>query len=293
MNDKVKYVWWLGILLLSGCEFKNTESFREQYELEKLWSTSEGLIGCESVVFDHTTNSFYVSNSSAYDFTGKGYLSKYSADGDLIDSAWVTGLNRPTGMAILDDRLFIGDINRLVEVNIPAGEIINEYQLNGDDVPGLNDVAISHVGEVYVTASNHHAVYKLEENKLKLWVRDTMKLKWANGIVAAKKHLLVAGNSLAKIYDETRRTDLVQMSKDVNDFDGLQVLSGDGYLVSSAGGKNCIWYVSESGISKTLIRSENYFADFEFLSNTNKLVVATGNNATNTYELVCYRIIKN
>jgi hypothetical protein len=55
------------------------------------------------------------------------YISKVSPKGKMVNLKWMTGLDAPKGAAIHDGKLFVTDIDRLVEIGIDVGEIANTY----------------------------------------------------------------------------------------------------------------------------------------------------------------------
>ncbi len=256
------------------------------------WVSDLGLTRPESVIFDRANDCYYASNSPEYKFTGKGYLSKHAMDGSLIDSSWVVGLNRPTGMAQKGNRLFVGDIDRLVEIDVSTAKIIGSYKTNSKEIPGINDVAVDTRGGVYVTASAMHAVYRLAGDVLQLWAQDTTLLRWANGIVVQDDQLIVAGYSLARIPLESQIPQAISIAEGIHDFDGLKALAAGGFLLSSAGGDNKIWFVNESGETAVIYESESYSADFELLEDRQLLVIPSGNTSENRYLLKAIRFTK-
>ncbi|MGH8193007.1 MAG: hypothetical protein ACREQ8_01220 [Woeseiaceae bacterium] len=109
---------------------------------------AEGFDRPESVVFDNARNALYVSNVGAEGNgeSGQGYISKLTAGGEVTGAQWVTGLNGPKGVAVHGDRLYVSNIDRLVVIDIAAGEIAEAY--DAPDAQFLNDVAADGEGRV-------------------------------------------------------------------------------------------------------------------------------------------------
>src|SRR5690606_16026969 len=76
---------------------------------------------------------------------------------------WATGLNAPKGMAILDDKLYVTDIDELVEINIADSAITNRFPVQG--AAFLNDVATDGK-KVYFSDSQTGKVHVLEDGKV-------------------------------------------------------------------------------------------------------------------------------
>jgi hypothetical protein len=165
---------------------------------ELLWETT-GLIGPESVVFDGARNQFYVSNMGTHD-TGQtphdGFIARVSADGKLLEQKWVTGLDNPKGLALVGDRLYVGDDNDLVEIDVAAGKISARYA--PEDGPGVfNDCTADADGNVYVCSGRLDTVFRLHEGKFAPWFKlDKAKTGGLNGLKAEKDRLLLGGWSV-------------------------------------------------------------------------------------------------
>lgn len=118
-----------------------------------VWVTT-GLKTPESVLPDPGGEFAYVSNidGQPLEKDGKGFISKISLkDGTLIEPQWATGLNAPKGMALVKDRLYVSDLDRLAEIDTKTGKIVASYDVQN---PGfLNDVAADGEGRVYMSDS--------------------------------------------------------------------------------------------------------------------------------------------
>ena len=156
-------------------------------KLTKVWETKAKFESPESVIYDKKREQIYVSNGIGYGHNGKGFIAKLSKVGAVLDLRWIEGLNRPTGMAIIDDKLFVADIDVLRVIDLGNGEQIQSYKVEAEN-PMLNDVAISIDGEIYVTASGNHSVYQLKNEQLTQIIQDDKLLQYANGIVTNGKN---------------------------------------------------------------------------------------------------------
>ena len=82
----------------------------------------------ESVIYD-SNDVLYVSNITDHPFNkdGTGYISKIGLDGAVIEKKWVDNLNAPKGLTISNDKLYIADVDELVEVDIATAKVTNKY----------------------------------------------------------------------------------------------------------------------------------------------------------------------
>ncbi|MEA3470922.1 MAG: ATP-binding protein [Thermodesulfobacteriota bacterium] len=172
-----------------------TEAKAPRLTTVKKWETGRVLKVPESVIYDEGRNILYVSNINGKptEKNGKGFISSVSLTGEVKELTWITGLNAPKGSGIHNGKLYIADIDRLVEIDIPAGKVINTYQAPGAQF--LNDVAIDEEGSVYVsdTSPINSVIYRLEEGKMSRWLGGN-EISRPNGLYAEKERLIV-GNS--------------------------------------------------------------------------------------------------
>lgn len=159
-------------------------------ELKPLWELS-GLETPESVLPDATENVAYVSNvqGAPDQKDGAGFISKISLDGKMIEAQWITGLNAPKGLVQAGGKLFVSDIDRLVEIDIAAGKIAATYEAPGAKF--LNDTAIDAQGNVYVSDMAANTIWRLSGGKFEVWLSSPDLIN-PNGLKVEGSTLLVA-----------------------------------------------------------------------------------------------------
>ncbi len=261
---------------------KKTEFKGRKILSQSEWVKNEGLTNVESVVYDSVLNVFFASCGKNYELGLAGFISKISVDGELLDLKWIDSLNRPTGIAIHDRQLFVADIVDLVVVDIDKGTILNKYKEPLQN-SGLNDVAISQSGEVYVSASAKNAIYKLQDGTLINWASDADRLKWANGLLVSDEQLIVGGMNLVSIDINSRNISEVNYPSNISDFEGVASDGHGGYYVSTVD-NSAFWHIDKDGNAIELLKDGDYFGDLQFIP-PNKLVVARGNHDRGEYYL--------
>jgi glucose/arabinose dehydrogenase len=156
----------------------------------EVWRVA-GLSSPESVLFDATGNVLYVSNVAgdpgAKD--GKGFISRLSTDGKVLDLEWATGLDAPKGLAQVGDKLYVSDIDRLVAIDTKTGAIAKQYPAAGAKF--LNDVAADERGRVFVSDMVNNQIWLLDGEQFAVWLEDA-KLENPNGLKVAGDKLIVA-----------------------------------------------------------------------------------------------------
>ena len=55
-------------------------------------------------------------------------ISKIGLDGSIIKKKWINKLNAPKGLTISKGKLYIADVDELVEVDIATAKITNKYK---------------------------------------------------------------------------------------------------------------------------------------------------------------------
>ncbi len=157
---------------------------------QKIWSLP-GFKNPESALYDAKRNVIYVSNVNGDPFKkdDNGFISKVSPDGKMLNLDWVTGLSAPKGLGLFGDKLFVADVDGLIEIDINSGKILKRHLVAGAKMP--NDVAVGEDGIVYMSDMVDHAIYEFKDGKFSLLIKD-QKLKSPNGLLVQGDKLYVA-----------------------------------------------------------------------------------------------------
>ena len=162
------------ILLAANVTITNAQQQQRTItKIEKVWETPTELKTPESVIYEPNGNVLFVSNiDGPPDRKDKqGFISKVSPlDGSIIELNWVTGLDAPKGMTIINNNnnnkiLYVSDITDLLEIDINSGKIINRYNAPGSAF--LNDVASDNQGHIYVSDTVTNIIYRLDAKSLR------------------------------------------------------------------------------------------------------------------------------
>jgi len=210
--------------------------------LEEAWRITEGFDRPESVVYDAQRDILYVSSirGSANAQDGDGFLSRVSPDGEMLDAEWVTGLDGPKGLALNGDRLFVSDIDELVEVDVTTGEITNRYPIEG--ALFLNDVALDASGSVFVTDTQTHRIHQLVDGQIELWMEGES-VQSPNGITFVDGQMLLAAADSAsddsgtaryvrQVNPETQELSMMSATVPEGSIDAIEADGRGGYFVS-------------------------------------------------------------
>ncbi|MFT3677643.1 MAG: hypothetical protein QM781_17260 [Chitinophagaceae bacterium] len=187
-------------------------------QLEKIWETDKIFSSPESVMYDSASRLIYVSsiNGNSGDKDGNGFISRLYSDGSVKDLHWIKGLDAPKGMAVYNNRLYVADIDHLVEIDRNTGSILNRY--TSADAVFLNDVAVSGDGIVYVSDSRANRIFRLKESRLDVWLTHPEFSK-TNGLLVRGRYLYIGSTVIHRVNRRNKRIKVIQ--EDCEGIDGL------------------------------------------------------------------------
>jgi DNA-binding beta-propeller fold protein YncE len=251
--------------------------------LTEAWKVT-GLDLPESVAWDANAKAFYVSNLGTDPMSkdGNGFVSRIGADGKVETLKWVTGLNAPKSGEVVGDKLYVTDIDELVEIDIPGGKVANRYKAEGAKF--LNDIAVAADGRIFIADTFGNAIYLFQDGKVGEWVRGG-KLVGPNGLVIIGSDLIVAElGDASQGFDKLKPGNVKKIdltSKTVDDFgtpdaigglDGIEI-AGDGgvYVTDNPGGR--LLKVMPGKPAEEVAKLKPGAADFEFVPAENLFVI--------------------
>jgi hypothetical protein len=222
----------------------------QEHQLIKLWQTDTLLKTPESVLFNSRNNFLYVSNingaSDAKD--GNGSIGKIGLDGKIITVDWVKGLNAPKGMGLYNGKLWVADLDEVVEINTATAAIEKRIPVKGSTF--LNDIAIDGKGVVYVSDTRIKKVYSIENDQVNVFLSD---LKGPNGLFVVGDDLYILDNgALLKMSKNKALTKIADGME--SSTDGLESINGHDFLVSCWVG--AIYFVKADGSKEKLLDTQ-------------------------------------
>lgn len=202
--------------------------------LTKLWEISDGLKTTESVLYDPAGKVLYVANinENPWQKDNNGYISKIGLDGKMITAKWATGLSAPKGMGIANGKLFVTNIDEVVEIDLADGSIVNRF--THPKAVNLNDIAVSREGAVYVSDSKGDCLFQVTAGKLEV-LSDSPEVKASNGLFV-KNGMLLCGqqNRIAAFNLKTK--EVSTYIDNTGGIDGIEAVGNKTYLISDWSG---------------------------------------------------------
>lgn len=239
--------------------------------LTMLWETADSLPTNESVLFDESTGTIYVSNIGGQDpqaKDGKGSIAIIDNAGKIVNPAWVKGLNSPKGMGIANGKLYVTDVDQLVEIDIATAKVIKKHKVEGAQF--LNDLA-THDGKVYFTDMNTGKVHLFDAGAVTTISEGNETI---NGIaIAADGTIYGLDASGLKKWNADGTTTIVNAN--ITGGDGLVILGDGNFIASRWQGE--IWFANDS--TQTLMldtkAAESNTADIGYIPSEKIVLVPT------------------
>ncbi len=260
-------------------------------QLTRIWESDTIFKGPESVAYDNIRNCLYVSNYNRYPRDGMMYnedfITKTDMDGNIIENKFIRGLTCPTGICVLEDRLYIVERFGLAVFNLQLNKVETRYRIT--DTEFLNDVSVDSAGTIYISDSGSDIIYRIKDGIFEKWL-TSKEIDKTNGVLVDGDRLLVGVNAdsslkAVNIADKTI-TKLASLPSGI--IDGIKKC-GNGYLVSHYQGN--LYLVRHGGEVVELLNTrgeKTECADFEYVNEKNLLIIpALRSNKLIIYQYDC------
>lgn len=238
----------LGLLGIASCA--NTE-LHSALALE--WEVT-GLAQPESVTFSRDGTVLYVSNidGDASDRDGRGFISRVSLTGEVLEREWITGLDAPKGVMSRGNLLYVSDVRGLVIFNALNGQVFRRADVQ--DAGFLNDLAFAADGRVLISDSANSRIYVFEGETASVWLQDE-RLSGVNGMLQEPGRLLAVTTRGLLLAIDNETQEISVLSEGLGAADGIAHSVDGGYLVSDAQGR--LFAVAADGAHEVWIDSRH------------------------------------
>jgi hypothetical protein len=208
--------------------------------------TTPGFEAPESAFWDEGSRSWYVSNivGTPLEKDGKGWISRLDADGKVVKLRWVEGLDAPKGIRVKGGTLYVSDIDTMVVIDIKEAKV--KARLKCEGAVFLNDTAVGKNGDVFVSDTMTHAIYRcVGDKQCEVFLKD-QRLESPNGLLVDGERLVVAAwgtitdpstfatktpGHLMTVDLKTKEIRPIGDGKPIGNLDGLEK-DGEDYLVT-------------------------------------------------------------
>jgi len=254
--------------------------------LKFIGETAADLSTPESVKFDSVNQILYASNINGKpsEKDGNGFISKISLNNKVLDRKWVTGLDAPKGTGIYEGKLYVSDIDRLVEISIKTGKILTVYPT--DDAEFLNDIDIDDAGNVYVSDMTSDRIFRLKDKIFSVWLQSDELVK-PNGLFV-KKGMLYVGVKNKILAIDIKTKEITTLFDNTGGIDGLEGIGNNQFVFSDWSGH--IYITEPDGTVKLLLntaKDDIQAADIEYCAEKDAIFVPTFyHNTISTYKFI-------
>lgn len=236
-------------IVLAACAATTTEPVPKPLAVASISQVrvSEGFESPEGAA-QAPDGGYFISNvvGEGADKDGNGYITHIGSDGTIIERHWAAKLDAPKGMAVLHGALHVTDIDAVVSFDAATGKRLGKVRIEGAKF--LNDATVWS-DAVFVSDSGDAAIYRMEDGAAELWLQDE-RLAGVNGLLGDGERMLISTMTTGSLFSVTAEGELTEIASGMENADGIGLVPGGGYLVSSWPGQ--IHYVGEDGAVTTL-----------------------------------------
>lgn len=259
------------------------ESYKND-RLEKLWETKPGLKTPESVLYDPSEKLIFISNinEDPWEKDNNGYITRHNAEGEILNYDWVEEMSAPKGMGLLQGRLYVTNIDEVIEIDVTSAKITQRYK--HPKAVNLNDIAIGADGRIFVSDSKGNYLFEIFNGVMDILYQSDEGP--TNGLFYETGRLLCGQNNRVAALDLNTKT-MTTFIDSTGAVDGLEGVGDSTYLISDWAGRV---HLIQQGQPKLLLLDttpeEINAADIEFNPYDRILYVPTFfNNTVVAYKL--------
>jgi hypothetical protein len=203
----------------------------EPVPADVVWMVSGGFCEPETVL-PLPDDTLLISNVCGFQQPGSGFLTLLGSDGSVIDWRIVEQLDAPLGMALMGDRLFVIDSNRVRVFGWPDYRQMESIEL---DAEVANDIAVARDGTMYVSDTAGGKVIRIAADGSQSVLTGMAQFPGANGIHVNGDVLYVGGSRLWRV--DLRDHSVVTVGPQwLGDVDGIEMERTGTLQISPVGG---------------------------------------------------------
>ncbi|WP_051347105.1 SMP-30/gluconolactonase/LRE family protein [Thiomicrorhabdus chilensis] len=273
--------------LLSGLLLALTSFSAWADTAESILIKDAGFATPESMEYYADEDVYLVANINGSPFAkdDNGFISKVTPDGQVSELKWLDGeseetaLNAPKGMAILNHRLYIADIDRIRVFSLPDGQQLTDIPVAGSTF--MNGLSVAGENSLYATdsgmapgfkPSGTDALYRIATDGQVQQLRSGS-LGHPNGVIADGENIIMVTLGSGQVYflDEQGGTQAL-MTLPYNRLDGLLKLD-DGRIITSSWAAKSIFAINGDYTIDTITDGLESPADLGYDSKRNRLLI--------------------
>lgn len=255
--------------------------------ITKVWETDSLFLKPESALYDSSKKIIYISNINGEYLAkdGNGFISKIKINGEIETLKWVDKLDNPQGMGLYKSKLYVADINRVLQINTNTSKIEKIYKV--DSAQFFNDITSDTNGDIYISDCFANKIYKISNGKIEVWLESDF-LSRPNGLLCTKNNVLVLNMKNQTAFAINKLTKKAhEIFNGIENLDGIVSDGKNGFLVSGAW-QGQIFHIDSEGNKRLIIdlgKEKIITADIEYIVEKNLIIVPTLNKTVIGYQL--------
>lgn len=263
------------IILLTLLVLSSTICFGQSFS--RVWISDSLFLKPESALYDPSKEIVYISNINGKYLAkdGNGFISRIKTNGKIESLKWVEGLDNPQGMGLYKDKLYVADINRVVQINTLTSKIENVFVV--ENAKFFNDIASDSNGDIYISDCFGNKIYKISDGKIEVWL-DSNFLSGPNGLLCTNNDVLLLNMNDKTAYAINKSTKKYnKIFSGIDNLDGIVSDGSNGFFVSGAW-QGQIFHIDLDGNKKLVVdlgKEKIITADVEYIVNEKLLIIPT------------------
>lgn len=243
-------------------ETKET-AFQKAWETDTIFNTPESVLAYNGVLY---VSSVGGKNPLAKD--GNGFISKLNTSGEVLSLHWAEDLDAPKGMAILGGKLYVTDIDRLVEIDLESGKQLNEFVI--ENAIFLNDVSSTSTA-VYFSDMKTGKIHELKNGEVATFAENLASI---NGLYAEQDKLLCLTGAGFQWVDYLTQ-EVSTITDEIKGGDGIERTSNGAYVASKWKGQVYLVSGSKAELLLDTEKEGTQTADIGYLAKENLVLIPT------------------
>jgi len=234
-----------------------------------LWKSDTTFTGSESALYYEPEDIIFVScgNTQPLEKDGDGFIAIVRPDGSVVNMEWTTGLHAPKGMAIMDESLYVTDIDEIVQIDLKTGEIQKKTPVENAEF--LNDAATDGT-YIYFSDMRTAKVYRMNHEGYEIIAENVPDI---NGLETHENVLYGLNREGLIRFDDKGGYEV--LTDKVPGGDGLVILDENTFIASQWAGK--IYYI-DGDVVTNIVDTEaekSNTADIYFIPDREIILVPT------------------
>ncbi len=219
--------------------------------IKQAWQHCHNIDMPESVIWDEKAKRLFIAQYGMRGPYSQQSVSTMDIDGNILEPHWVTGFDKPCGMILKKDKLYVVERRTVAVIDVKTATIEKRLSIPRPGFP--NDITMDDTGNLYITDSYRHMIFISDGGDFTEWldtpVYDPNGINFHDGIIVWGNN---GDNSLKSINLKTNEIKVIAELGPGN-IDGIQWDKRGFYLVTHFSGR--LYKITPDGKVITLLNT--------------------------------------